>query len=129
VPAKAAFGVRELAPAFAMPSVPPKRSIRRRCVNRESGGEPPHSKMSARRQPQPRLQLPLNSSTLTLFNSCTFALFNSNRDYLLDTDRRFLCHLPVHTKRIKRIALQVLVAIFLAILLVSFLAHRLFHPR
>jgi len=37
--------------------------------------------------------------------------------------------MPVRTKRIKKIALQVLMAIFLAILLVSFLAHRVFHPR
>jgi hypothetical protein len=50
-------------------------------------------------------------------------------DYLLDTERRFLWHCSVHTKRIKKIAQQVLMAIFLAILLVAFLAHRLFHPR
>jgi len=43
------FGVRELAPAFAMPSVSLKQSIWRHCVNRKSGGEPPHSKMSAHR--------------------------------------------------------------------------------
>jgi len=36
--------------------------------------------------------------------------------------------MPVNTKRLKRIAQQVLLAIFLAILLLSFLAHRLFHP-
>jgi len=49
-------------------------------------------------------------------------------DYPLDTHRRFLWHMPVRTKRIKEIALQVLMAIFLAILLLSLLAHRLFHP-
>jgi hypothetical protein len=53
----------------------------------------------------------------------------SNADYLLDTNRRFLWHCSVRTKRIKKIALQVLMAIFLAILLLAFLAHRLFHPR
>jgi len=37
--------------------------------------------------------------------------------------------MPVHIKRIKEIALQVLMAIFLAILLVSLLAHRVFRPR
>jgi len=52
-----------------------------------------------------------------------------NADNLLDTDRRFLCPMPVRTKRIKEFTLQVLMAIFLAILLLSFLAHRLLHPR
>src|SRR5208337_1806820 len=42
------FGVRELAPAFAMPSVSPKPFAGQRCANRKSGGEPPHSKMSPR---------------------------------------------------------------------------------
>ena len=50
-------------------------------------------------------------------------------DYLLDTERRFVWHLSVRTKRIKEIVLQVLMAIFLAILLLSLLAHRVFHPR
>ena len=50
-------------------------------------------------------------------------------DYLLDTQRRFLWHMPVNTKRVKKIAQQILMAIFLAILLLSFLAHRLFHSR
>ena len=35
----------------------------------------------------------------------------------------------MNTKRVKKIAQQTLLAIFLAILLVAFLAHRLFHPR
>jgi len=52
-----------------------------------------------------------------------------NADSPLDTNRRFLCPMPVNTKRLKRIAQQVLLAIFLAILLLAFLAHRLFHPR
>jgi len=50
-------------------------------------------------------------------------------DNLLDTIRRILWHVSVHTKRIKKIAQQALMAIFLAILLLAFLAHRLFHPR
>ncbi len=37
--------------------------------------------------------------------------------------------MPVNTKRIKKIAQQTLLAIFLAILLLAFLAHRLFHPK
>jgi len=42
--AVAGLGVRELAPAFAMPSVSPKPFITLRFVNRKSGGKPPHSK-------------------------------------------------------------------------------------
>ena len=68
-------------------------------------------------------------SSLELLHSLTFELFNSNADSPLDTNHRFLCHCSVNTKRLKRIAQQVLLAIFLAILLLSFLAHRLFHPR
>ena len=43
------FGVWELAPAFSRQSVAVKRVIGRGYGNRKSGGEPPHSKMSARR--------------------------------------------------------------------------------
>jgi len=42
--AKAGLGVRELAPAFATPPVSLKPFIKRRFVNRKSGGKPPHSK-------------------------------------------------------------------------------------
>jgi hypothetical protein len=39
------FGVRELAPDFAMPSISVKQFVWCHCVDLESGGKPPHSEI------------------------------------------------------------------------------------
>lgn len=49
-------------------------------------------------------------------------------DSVLDKEQPFLWHDSVNTKRLKKIAQQALLAIFLAILFLSLLVHRLYHP-